>query len=285
MGEPFELEWLGGVAERHFRGLRPGVDELPWGTLDPGRYPPELVERARVGWTEAAYNEYCTAAAFADLLRALLAARAPVDLVGMASDFVADEMLHVELTSRIAMELGGGAPYVVDFDNLSMPIDPALTPLERASEIVVRLCCVGEAFSVAMLAGCMKSALHPLTFGVLQRIVRDEAPHGRFGWLFLDWAADALDVSQKARLAEVALSSVALYAPLWQRLKSRVHGDKTTEGFELSHVRELGWMESEAYAKTARRAILEDVARPLAERGIALPEERLAPLLTIAYSD
>lgn len=284
MGEPFELEWLGGVAERHFRSVRPGVDELPWGTLEPGRYPPELVERARVGWTEAAYNEYCTAAAFADLLRALLAVHAPIDLIGMASDFVADEMLHVELTSRIAMELGGGAPYVVDFDNLSMPVDPALTPLERASEIVVRLCCVGEAFSVAMLAGCMKSAAHPLTSGVLQRIVRDEAPHGRFGWLYLDWAADLLDVSQKARLAEAALSSVALYAPLWQRLRSRVHGGQTTEGFLLSHVRELGWMESEAYAKTARRAILEDVARPLAERGIVLPEERLSPLLTIAYS-
>src|SRR5690606_1682875 len=107
MRERFDLEWLGGVSERHFRKVRPGVDELPWGTLDAARYPAELVDRARVSWTEAAFNEYCTAAAFGEMLSALLSAKAPVDLIGMASDFVADEILHVELTSRIAMELGG----------------------------------------------------------------------------------------------------------------------------------------------------------------------------------
>src|SRR5688572_10240564 len=115
MKEPFDLEWLGGVAERHFRIVRPGVEEMPWGTFDLSRYPPQLLDRARISWTEAAYNEYCTASAFAEMLGALLAARAPVDLIGMASDFMADEILHVELTSRLAMELGGGAPYVIDF--------------------------------------------------------------------------------------------------------------------------------------------------------------------------
>src|SRR5690606_13022518 len=132
---------------------------------------PELVDRARVSWTEAAYNEYCTAAAFSELLGALLAAKAPVDLVGMASDFVADEILHVELTSRVAMELGGGAPYEIDFEDLHRRPAAELTPLQRANELVVHVCCVGEAFSLPMLASAFGSATHPLTRAVLERIV------------------------------------------------------------------------------------------------------------------
>lgn len=276
---PFDLEWLGGPAEKHFRAVRPGVDELPWGTLKAERYPERLVDRARVSWTEAAYNEYCTAAAFADLLRALLEARAPVDLIGMASDFVADEILHVELTSRVAMELGGGAPYVVDFSNLSFPPMTDRPPLERAAEMVVRLCCVGEAFSVSMLAGCYKSAAHPLTRAVLERIVKDEAPHGRLGWLFLDWAADLLSADEKARLSRAALAAIAMYSPLWQKLQSRVQDGVTTEGFLVDHVHELGWMESQAYARTARATIREDVVKPLSRYGIVLTTEELRPYL------
>lgn len=212
--QPFELDWLGGPTERAFRQVRPGVDAFPWGTLDPTRYAPRLVDRARVSWTEAAWNEYCTAAAFTGLLRALLEARAPLDLVGMASDFVADEVLHVELTSRIAMELGGGAPYLVDPERLTLPETPGLTPFQRANEHVVRTCCVGEAFSVPMLATCMRTAAHPLTRAVLQQIVKDEAPHGLFGTYYLEWAANHMDDAERARLGDVALDMLRLYAQI-----------------------------------------------------------------------
>lgn len=279
MLERFDLEWLGGVAERHFRKVRPGVDELPWGTLDPSRYPAPLVDRARISWTEAAYNEYCTAAAFAELLLALLAANAPVDLVGMASDFVADEVLHVELTSRIAMELGGGAPYEIDFENLHRKPRADLSPIQRANELVVHVCCVGEAFSLPMLASAFGSATHPLTKKVLERIVADEAPHGRFGFLYLEWAEDRLDAAERARLAEVALETLALLAPLWQRLTSRVDDGVTSEGYLLEHVRELGWTEASLYKERARRAVRADVVEPLARFGIELPRERLDLLL------
>lgn len=279
MKEPFDLEWLGGVTERHFRKVRPGIDEMPWGTLDPRRYPAALVDRARISWTEAAYNEYCTAAAFAALLEALLQAKAPIDLVGMASDFVADEVLHVELTSRIAMELGGGAPYAIDFERLRRVPPEGLSAFQRASELVVHVCCVGEAFSLPMLASAYASATHPLTRAVLQRIVADEAPHGRLGWAYLEWAADRLDAVERARLAEVALETIAELAPLWQRLQSRVVDGVTTEGYLVEHVRELGWTESSAYGARARKAIQEEVAVPLARFGIELPSARLDALL------
>ncbi len=279
MKEPFDLEWMGGVAERHFRNVRPGVDELPWGTLDVSRYPVELVDRARISWTEAAFNEYCTAVAFAEMLGALLAAKAPIDLIGMASDFMADEILHVELTSRIAMDLGGGAPYQIDFDDLAVRPSQELSPLQRANELVVHVCCVGEAFSLPMLASAYQSALHPLTKQVLQRIVHDEAPHGRFGFLYLDWASEQLDDAERARLATIAANTIELFAPLWQRLTSRVHDGVTTEGYLLDHVRELGWTESSLYATRARAAIEDEVIAPLAKYGIAVPRDRLAKLL------
>src|SRR5215472_9210527 len=101
MNEPFELEWLGGAAEHHFRRARPGIDDLPWGTLDTSQYPPDVVLAARATWTESAYTEYRAVAAFAAVLSALCEAKAPLDVIGMASSFVADEVVHVELCSRL----------------------------------------------------------------------------------------------------------------------------------------------------------------------------------------
>src|SRR5262245_8325858 len=142
----FELEWLGGSAEKMFRRLRPGIDELPWGTLDPRDYHDELVDAARRSWTEGAYSEYRTAAGFAALLEAMVAAAAPIDLIGMASGFVADEMTHVELNCRMAMELGGGAPYLVDFE-AAADWKRDRPPLMRMLSLAIEVCCVGEAFS------------------------------------------------------------------------------------------------------------------------------------------
>ena len=280
MKQPFELEWLGGKSERYFRDLRPGVEAMPWGTLDASAYPPELVDRARVSWTEAAFNEYTTAVAFAQLVRALLECSAPIDLIAMAGDFVADELLHVELTSRIAMELGGGAPYQIDFEGLAQRVDDSLPPLARASELVVRICCVGEAFSLPMLGGCRRSALHPLTQTVLDRIVRDEAPHGQLGWLYLDWAAEQMDAAEKRRLADVALEMMRIFQPYWQRLRSQTKDGITTEGYRIEHVRELGWMESVLYARTAREAMRDQAMAPLARYGIVHDEEACEAMLT-----
>src|SRR5580658_4894193 len=120
MKQPFELEWMGGVAEHHFRHARPGADDLPWGTLDPSKYAPEAVDFARGSWTEVAINEYRAVASFSEVLRAMVDVKAPLDLLGMTSDFLADECSHVELASRMAMELGGAAPRTVDLDRFAM---------------------------------------------------------------------------------------------------------------------------------------------------------------------
>ena len=88
MKVPFELEWMGGAAERHFRKARPGIDHLPWGTVNPSKYAPAAVDQARASWTEVAINEYRAVASFSEVLRALVDVKAPLDLLGMASDFL-----------------------------------------------------------------------------------------------------------------------------------------------------------------------------------------------------
>src|SRR5271167_1452395 len=141
MKVPFELEWMGGAAERHFRKARPAAVELPWGTLDLAKYAPAAVERARTSWTEVAINEYRAVASFSEVLRALVDVKAPLDLLGMTSDFLADEVSHVELASRMAMELGGAAPRMVDLDRFAMR-PRGLTAFQRANELILRVGCV-----------------------------------------------------------------------------------------------------------------------------------------------
>ena len=99
---------------------------------------------------------------------------------------------------------------------------------------------------------------HPLLKGVLGIIVRDEAPHGAFGWTFLDWAGDALD-PYRERLAMIARLAIEEF---------------TADHVEIGHMpdgaagAELGWMEPTPYLKIARRAMAEHVIRPLRARGI-----------------
>ena len=91
----FELCMLGGAVERRYRRMRPEVEQLPWGTLSPKDHAPELVLAARRTWTQAAFQEHRTGAACAATLEALIAARAPLDLIALCTRFPLDELAHV----------------------------------------------------------------------------------------------------------------------------------------------------------------------------------------------
>ncbi len=264
--ELFELEMLGGATERRYRRQRPEVEALPWGTLDPRLHASIDVADARGHWTLAAFQEQRTAAACAETLRALLACRAPLDLVAVASRFPLDEIVHVEMCARVAEELGGGAPIRHDPRRLAPTPDRDDPPLVQAAEMIVAAFCVGEAFSVPVLRGTWHAARHPLLKGVLGIIVRDEAAHGAFGWTFLDWAGSALDPF-RGRLALIARLAIeeftANHRAIARLPESDVGGD-------------LGWMEPAAYLALSRRAMSERVVRPLEERGI----EPYAPAIT-----
>lgn len=270
MKAPFEIEWLGGVAEKHFRKLRPATAELPWGTLDVARYPARLVERARNTWTQIAVSEYRAAMAFGDMLRLLLEVRAPLDLVGMAGDFVADEVSHVEIAARIAMELGGGVSIDIDTTTMLDAPSTATTALQRANDRML-FTAIHETFSESNAIGTMRASRHPLLRSALELIARDEAMHTRIGWLYFDWATELIDDDERARLGQLAHACIEKLASLSNVRTSVVKDGVTREGFLVEHVQELGFLDSETFVARARACIEHDIVPALAERGIVVP--------------
>src|SRR5581483_9386821 len=222
---------------------------------------PELVMAAREVWTRSAFSEYASGASFAEIASHLLAAKAPIDLVAAAGDFVGDEMFHAELASRVAMSLGGAMPMDVNFEKLVRPPvgDSALL---RAAELVVRSCCVGESLTVPMLKQSRRTAGSRTIEAVISRILRDEAQHAQLGWWFLDWAD--LSDEDRAHLAPVAGSTIRSFSVLFERECA------ATEG--------LGALPCRSFDGTFLDAGKDDVVAPLAERGIIVPDQDVADL-------
>lgn len=265
--QAFELSLTEGPSRRaheHALGLQDNA--YPWDSLDPTRYPALLVERARRSWTETALSEYEVLAALGQLLTAFTQARVPLDFTSQAARFAAQEVRHVELCARVAMQLGGGAPLRFSPDKIVVHLDPQLTSLQQSNELVVRVLCVGEALSLPLLRLSMQSASHPLTKAVLTQIVRDEAAHAQLGWDYLDWCE--LKAEECTRLAAAARDAIERHAPGWERLQSRTENGVTSEGFRLADINALGWAESAAYAECARRTLSEQIVPKLATYGI-----------------
>jgi hypothetical protein len=276
MNELFELEWMGGAAEHHYRKARPGILDLPWGTLRTDDYDPDVLLAARTTWTRSSLTEYRAVAGFSEVLRAMCEAKAPLDILGMASTFVADEVVHVELASRMAMELGGGSELRTDLDVLFQRADMGLTAFQRANEMVLRVSCVAEAFSGKMAVKSMEGTTHPLTRAVMDRIVADESLHYRLGGVYLEWASELMDDEERKRLAEIALACLKPYATSGPRPH-----DPTAKGRSkatLDQIRAIGWVEAPLFAGHVRDAVYKGIVVPLATFGIELDPVELERL-------
>ncbi|HEV3192373.1 MAG TPA: hypothetical protein VGY54_17805 [Polyangiaceae bacterium] len=267
MRVPFEIEWMGGASEYHFRKARPGIEDLPWGTLDVSEYSPEAVEYARGSWTDVAINEYRAIAGFSDVLRALVDVKAPLDLLGITSDFLADECSHVELASRMAMDLGGGAPRTVDLKNYVVR-PQGLAPFQLANELVLRVSCIAEAFGGGTATVSYEETSHPLPRAVYETILRDEARHRRLGGLYFEWALSRIDEQELRRLGEVLLSSLRALLPFW-----KPPARTPSTGLSSGDLNALGWLGTARFAPVAKEVVIRDIVDPLASIGIAISDD------------
>ena len=249
---PFELTAIGGPWGRRLERRRGWIDDLPW-----DEQLPQDAEGARVVWTRTAFSEYASAAAFAEVASALLAVGAPIDLVAAAGDFIVDEIVHTEVAARLAAALGGAVPLEVDVTRLVRPPTAAAAgdPVMRAAELVVRTSCVGESVTVPMLKLACELAGSPLVEAALGAIIADESSHAQLGWWFLDWVEPRLDDAARAHLGEVAGAAIRAFAPL-------LGGDCVGSG--------LGAVACDRYDPGFTAALARAVARPLADRGIAV---------------
>lgn len=262
----FELDLYGEGYERRFRKMRPEVEALPWGSLDPRQYDAAAVLSARKAWTMAAFQEFRTGATIAEALRLMMEARAPLDLLALATRFPLDEVVHVELCARMATQLGGGTEII--FDEGTLAATPARDQpiLVQATELATQLFCVGEALSIPLLRGTWHAARHPLAKAVLSRIVRDEAAHGSFGFAFLDWALPELSAEQHLQIARAADRAIDAILLNWVELRARPPAD--------SEAHALAWMQSDAYLALAERSLISQVLEPLRARGLPLVPRR-----------
>lgn len=247
----FELDRVGGPWARRFAKHRGALDALPWDTAREGR-DAEAIEQARWVWTQSAFSETASAASFAEIARALLAAGAPIDLVAAAGEFVADEMVHAELAARVAQALGGLVPLAVNREKLVRPPE-GTTPLLRAAELVLRTSCVGEALTVPILKSAKAHAGSELVERVIHRILQDESAHAELGWWFFEWAIDRLDDRDRAHLGRVAHAALESFAPL-------VEGACSHDG--------LGALGCDTFDAAFHAAKAKRVVEPLAKLGI-----------------
>jgi hypothetical protein len=251
----FELALIGGPWARRLAPRRAWLDELPWDE----RLPDDVGDACAV-WTRTAFNEYASAAAFAEVATLLLACGAPIDLVAAAGDFVVDEIVHTEAAARLAAVFGGAIALEVDLAKLVRP-SLAGDPLLRAAELIVRTSCVGEALTVPVLKVARDVAGSPLVTAALAHIVADESAHAQLGGWFLDWADAHLDDAARAHLGRIAGRALRDLAPAGE---ARGCGSG------------LGRIDCATFAATLAIGTARHVARPLAARGIEIPREDLA---------
>jgi hypothetical protein len=251
---PFQPALLGGPWARRLAPRRAWIDELPWD--EPWS---DIVPGASWSWTQTAFSEYASAAAFAEIAAALAAAGAPIDMIAAAGDFVVDEIVHVEASARIASALGGGVVLEVDLARL---VRPAISgdPLVRAAELLVRTSCVGEALTVPLLELSRELSGSRVVDAALRHIIRDEAIHARIGEWFLDWADPRLDDPTRAQLGKLAGAAVRSFAPLLGAGNMGVS---------------IGGVACDRYDPLFVQTVERRVRAPLAARGIEIPADDL----------
>jgi hypothetical protein len=262
--QDFVLEWLGGAAEKRFRRARPEQD-LPWDSLRPSDYDERVLTDARAWWTELAANELAAVIQFSSVLSALACAQVPLDLVGMTSDFLADECAHVELGARAAMTLGGAAPRTVDFRQAVAAPPGDLTPAQWAAERVLRVSCVAEVLAEAAAARTYAACTEPLPRALYASILRDEVHHKQLGALYIEYAYESWSDAERERLGRVLADELTKFRGLW------TGGPRVPVGPTVPEHR-LGFLQRGELASVALDAALSKIVRPLAEIDVALTD-------------
>jgi hypothetical protein len=257
-------EWLGGAAEKRFRRARP-EQELPWDSLRPSDYDERVLTDARAWWTELAANELAAVIQFSSVLSALACAQVPLDLVGMTSDFLADECAHVELGARAAMTLGGAAPRTVDFRQAVAAPPEDLTPAQWAAERILRVCCVAEVLAEAAAARTYAACTEPLPRALYASILRDEVHHKQLGALYIEYAYESWSDAERERLGRVLADELMKFRALWTGAPRVPVGPTVPE-------HRLGFLQRGELASVALDAALSKIVKPLAEIDVALTD-------------
>jgi hypothetical protein len=178
--------------------LPPELSRQAFAAFDPTRYDPRSLAIGLNAWQLRTLDEYRSQVAFTELLGELTQIGYAVDVLGTAVRVVRDEARHVELCRRMVTALGGGN--VIPGQPNWVRSDTRLPLQLRVIRTVVGSLCIGETFSVRMLAGVRDNAFDPLARAVMTCLAADESIHSRFGWVLLELLAPHLSAVEREDL-------------------------------------------------------------------------------------
>ncbi len=176
--------------------LPPALHSAAFDAYVPDAHAPALVERGRQAWTLRTLDEYRSMAAFSELHANLVRLGCAADLLGTGLRVVRDEDRHVAVCARLVGALGGTA--VLDGEPRYTRVPDALPLKLKVLYTVVGSLCIGETYSMHVLAEMQKWTDDPLAHEVVRLLAKDEAVHAAFGWQVLEVFAPWLDDEERA---------------------------------------------------------------------------------------
>ena len=180
---------------------------------DPGLAALSETDRIAVAgaWRGRARNELTTSSVFASLTRALIAFRAPREVVRQAANAVPDEVRHAEICMHVARAYWPDCPDAEPSQVVEAPFEIRLDV--STVLYVVMQSCINEGAAAAYLQRALDEAEHPLARAALRDILTDEVHHARFGWTFL--AGQAIDPEWRRPIAEAVPTLLQRVTDAW----------------------------------------------------------------------
>lgn len=175
------------------------------------------LEAARTNWRERMVSEHASARVFGELIGGMMRAGLPADETHRVADMVRQELDHARLCAKVLVAIGEEP--VAELPELAfVPThEDAVSPLEAVLRNVISIGCCSETVAVALVATERELAGPPALRRVLDRILRDEIKHSRFGWRLVSRLAPSLSTRERASLDEYLVDAfehqVRFHAP------------------------------------------------------------------------
>jgi hypothetical protein len=200
--EPPPLRRLSGT---RYLATAPGAPILP-SLPEPqlAGFAPAARALAAEAWTMRAEEEHRSAAIFSALGAAVVAEGFALDLAGLVSGTVIDELRHAALCGELAQRFAATTPRV-RMARVTRRLQSRPEPRQRALAILLIEGAVGETLSSALFNAGRHATTEPCSHAALAHIARDEARHARRFWeamatLSLD-DADLTQLQEEVRRA------------------------------------------------------------------------------------
>lgn len=157
------------------------------------------LDTARTNWRSRMGSEHASARVFGALIAQMMRAGLPEDETYRVGQMVQQELDHARLCAKVLVALGEEA--ACEMPALDpVPAHEDASPLEAVLRNVLSISCCSETVAVALVTSERELAGPPAIRHVLDRILRDEVKHARFGWRLVDTLCPSLDAKTRESL-------------------------------------------------------------------------------------